>query len=129
MEPVSLLLAALAAGATAAARDTAGAVVKDAYAGLKALLKRKLAAKPMAAAAVDAHASDAATSELVLRAALAEPALTGDVALLDAARQLLAQADPSGEVAARYSIHIEGNVTGMVGTNQGSVTMNFGKGS
>ncbi|WP_158303535.1 hypothetical protein [Microcystis aeruginosa] len=31
MEPISLILAALAAGAVAAAKDTAGTAVKDAY--------------------------------------------------------------------------------------------------
>ncbi len=33
MEPISLILAALAAGAVAAAKDTAGTAVKDAYSG------------------------------------------------------------------------------------------------
>ncbi|MCZ8361568.1 MAG: hypothetical protein O9338_01940 [Microcystis sp. LE19-251.1A] len=41
MEPISLILAALAAGAVAAAKDTAGTAVKDAYEGLKALIKKK----------------------------------------------------------------------------------------
>ena len=41
MEPISLILAALAAGAAAAAKDTAGTAVKDAYEGLKALIKKK----------------------------------------------------------------------------------------
>ena len=40
MEPISLILAALVAGATAATKDTAGAAVKDAYEGLKALIKK-----------------------------------------------------------------------------------------
>lgn len=35
MEPISLILAALAAGAVAAAKDTAGTAVKDAFLGLK----------------------------------------------------------------------------------------------
>ncbi|CCI17590.1 exported hypothetical protein [Microcystis aeruginosa PCC 9807] len=41
MEPISLILAALAAGATGAAKDTAGTAVKDAYESLKALIKKK----------------------------------------------------------------------------------------
>jgi disulfide oxidoreductase YuzD len=45
MEPISLILAALAAGATGAAKDTAGTAVKDAYEGLKALIKKKFAEK------------------------------------------------------------------------------------
>ena len=45
MEPISLILAALVAGVTAAAKDTAGKAVKDAYEGLKSLIKKKFADK------------------------------------------------------------------------------------
>lgn len=41
MEPFSLIFSALVAGATAALKPTAEQVVKDAYAGLKDLIKRK----------------------------------------------------------------------------------------
>ena len=127
MDPISMLLAALAAGAVAAAKDTASAVIKDGYEGLKALLKRKFAAKPLAVAAVDAHAEDAASAEPVLRRALADTAAKDDAELLAAARKLLAAADPEGRIAASYTVNITGNVTGMVSGNQGTVTMNFGK--
>lgn len=127
MDPISTLLAALAAGAIAAAKDTATAAVKDGYEGLKTLLKRRFAAKPMAAAAVDAHAQDAPTAEPVLRKALDETAAAEDAALLAAAQALLAQADVDGRVAASYSVQVSGNVSGLVSGNQGTVTMNFGK--
>ena len=45
MEPISLLVAALAAGANAALRDTASTAVKDAYEGLKGLIARKFGTK------------------------------------------------------------------------------------
>ena len=38
MDPVSLIVTALATGAAAALKDTAGEAVKDAYSGLKSLL-------------------------------------------------------------------------------------------
>jgi hypothetical protein len=41
MEPLSLIFSAIVAGATAALKPTAEQAVKDAYAGLKALIKRK----------------------------------------------------------------------------------------
>jgi hypothetical protein len=45
MEPVTTaILAAIAAGATAGLTDTAKTAIGDAYAGLKALLRRKSAA-------------------------------------------------------------------------------------
>lgn len=45
---MELILAALIAGATAAAKDTAGVAVKDAYEGLKKLIKQKFAANEKA---------------------------------------------------------------------------------
>ncbi|TVP62420.1 MAG: hypothetical protein EA343_10925 [Nodularia sp. (in: Bacteria)] len=41
MEPISLIIAALGAGAIAATKDTAGTAVKDAYHGLKMLIKKR----------------------------------------------------------------------------------------
>lgn len=41
MEPVTIIVAALAAGAAAALKSTAERAIKDAYAGLKALIQRK----------------------------------------------------------------------------------------
>ena len=41
MDPITLILAALAAGATSGLRDTAASAVKDAYSGLKSLIRRR----------------------------------------------------------------------------------------
>jgi hypothetical protein len=41
VDPVSLIVAALAAGAAAGLKEAAAASVKDAYAGVKALIQRK----------------------------------------------------------------------------------------
>jgi hypothetical protein len=41
MDPISAILAALAAGAAAAAKETASSAIKDAYVGLKSLIKKK----------------------------------------------------------------------------------------
>ena len=53
MDPISLIIAALAAGAIAGVKDTAGQAVKDAYTGLKALLRRRFAGNRKAEAALD----------------------------------------------------------------------------
>lgn len=126
MDPVSTILAALAAGAVAATKDTASAVIKDGYEGLKSLLKKKFAAKPIAAAAVDAHASDPPEAEAVLRPALQNARLDDDPDLVEAARRLLAAADPGGQVARRYSVQVGGDVQGLVQGDHAQVTMNFG---
>ena len=41
MDPISILLTAIVSGAAAALKPTAGEVVKDAYEGLKALIKKR----------------------------------------------------------------------------------------
>ncbi|QGZ89938.1 hypothetical protein [Microcystis aeruginosa] len=63
MEPISLILAALAAGATAAAKDTAGTAVKDAYESLKALIKKKFAENTKAQEALKDYEEDTETYE------------------------------------------------------------------
>jgi disulfide oxidoreductase YuzD len=55
---MELILAALIAGATAATKDTAGVAVKDAYEGLKALIKKKFEKDALAQAMVDAKPED-----------------------------------------------------------------------
>jgi hypothetical protein len=44
MDPITLIVTALAAGAALGVTDTASAIVKDAYAGPKAQVKKRLAA-------------------------------------------------------------------------------------
>ena len=53
MEPISLILAALLAGATKSASEVAGGAVKDVYVGLRDALKRKFADKSAAASALN----------------------------------------------------------------------------
>jgi hypothetical protein len=46
MDPVTLIVTALAAGAVLGLKDAASAAVKDAYAGLKALVKKRFVGRP-----------------------------------------------------------------------------------
>lgn len=126
MDPVSAILAALAAGAAAAAKETAGAAIKDAYEGLKSMLKSRLAGGALAGAAVDAHATEPQPAETVLRPALTAAGLDRDEAVLAAAKALLAMADADGKFGSRYKLEISGDVQGVVQGDHASVTMNFG---
>jgi hypothetical protein len=46
MDPITLIVTALAAGAALGVKDAASSAVKDAYAGLKALVGKRLAGRP-----------------------------------------------------------------------------------
>ena len=101
MDPLSLIVAALTAGAAAAAKDTAGAAIKDGYQGLKGLIQRKVAETPAATVVLDEHEKDPDTYDAPLKKKLAEAAADQDAAILQAARALLEQAGaqpPSGPV-------------------------------
>ena len=78
MDPVSAVLAALAAGAMAAARETAGTAIRDAYEGLKSSIKNKLADKALAKTAVDTHATEPQPAEAILRPARNDAAIDQD---------------------------------------------------
>lgn len=112
MDPITTILVALASGAAAAAKDTASQVVKDAYAGLKALVERKLKAKNSnAAAIVDEYEKDAATWEKPMQKSLAETDAASDDAVLEHARRVLQLVQQS---QGKFNVQVGGDVQGQV---------------
>jgi len=90
MDPVTLIVSALLAGAASAAQDTASNVVKDAYSGLKTLLQRRFQGKPAAETALAEAETDPDTWEKPLTKAVAEHGSDEEVlALAQQLRQLL----------------------------------------
>ena len=86
---MELILAALIAGATAAAKDTAGAAVKDAYNGLKALLKKKFEKDALAQAMVDAKPEEIKQAEVLLKNKIVEAGVDKDNEITELAQDLL----------------------------------------
>jgi hypothetical protein len=124
VDPISLIVAALTAGAAAALKDTAGSAVKDAYAGLKTLLRRRFAGDHDAEAAL-AHAEREPEGDLApLKQQLLAAGADRDDALVKAARALLEQADPEGAKAGKYNVTVTGG-QGVVIGDAANVTMNF----
>ena len=119
MEPISLILAALAAGAVAAAKDTAKKGVKDAYEGLKALIKRKFAGNEAAKVVLDEHEKDPETYEVPLKKKLIETGIDKDEEILKAAEEIMKKEDPQGAIAGKYNIHVAGDIKGIVGDISG----------
>jgi len=103
MDPVSVVLAALAAGATAAAKDSASQAVKDAYDGLKALVKKRFEKKkPQAEMALAEYEKDPDTWEKPLQKSLVETGADQDEAIVRQAQQVLKLLNPHQASLGKY---------------------------
>jgi RIP homotypic interaction motif len=108
MEPITLILGALAAGALAGVKDDASNAVKDAYAGLRRLVAARFAGKPAAQLALAEHEVDPDTWQAPLRKALTDTRTDADPAVIAAARQLAELLDQAGAAAGKYTVNLQG---------------------
>jgi hypothetical protein len=127
VDPISLIIAALAAGAIAGTRDAVGQAVKDAYAGLKGLIRRRFAGNREAEAALDQSERQPEADQAQLAQHLQAAGAAGDEELIRAAQILLEKADPAGARAGKYDVHITGG-KGIVVGDAANVTMTFNEG-
>ncbi|MDJ0743564.1 MAG: hypothetical protein QNJ32_09390 [Xenococcaceae cyanobacterium MO_167.B27] len=109
MEPISLIIAALVAGAAKAAGDAA----PDAYNGLKTLIKRKFSGDPKAEMVLEEHETDPETYEAALKKKLAEAGADKDEEIIKAAQELLKQLKPEESKAGKYNVVFQGEVKGI----------------
>jgi hypothetical protein len=108
MDPITLIVTALVAGAALGAQDTVSAMVKDAYAGLKALVKKRLGGGSGAELVLARHEQAPETWQAPLMAELARTGADGDRDLIAAAQALL---DLIGEAEGRtgkYTVDVRG---------------------
>jgi hypothetical protein len=107
MDPVSLIVTALAAGAGQGITDTASAAVKDAYASLKARVRKRLGGGPSAELVLAKHEQAPETWQAPLMAELADSGAGDDRDLIAAAQALL---DLLGETAGhgKYAVDARG---------------------
>ena len=115
MEPISLIIAALVAGAAKAAGDAA----PDAYKGLKVLIKRKFAGEPKAEMVLEEHEKDPETYEAPLKKKLAEAGADRDEEIVKAAQELLKQLKPEDSAAGKFNLKVAGDIKGIVGDISG----------
>jgi hypothetical protein len=106
MDPVTLIVTALAAGAASALQDGASAAVKDAYARLKALLTRRFAGRPSAELVLAEHQAAPQTWEKPLAAELSAAGAEGDADLVAAAQALMSLVDEAGSGAGKYVVTV-----------------------
>jgi hypothetical protein len=110
MDPVSLIVAALIAGAMAGTKEVAGTAIKEAYNGLKDLIKRKFAGNAKAEETLADHEKDPETYEKPLKKVLTQTGADQDQLIIQAAQRLMAQIDPQGTSAGKYTPQFYGSV-------------------
>ncbi len=108
MDPVSLIMAALAAGAAAGAQDTVTQAVKDAYGVRKESVRRRLAGRPAGEVALEQHAQRPEQWERALETELVEADVSGDKTIVGAAQQLMALLDSAGSKSGKYLVDVRG---------------------
>lgn len=125
MEPHTLIVTALVAGATAAFQETASQAAKDTYAGLKALIKKRFAGKPEAEVALTHHEEKPEVWKEPLKDALKQSGADKDSDIVQAAEKLLKLVQPQQVGTGKYNVQI-GEARGVVIGDQSRVEMTFG---
>jgi hypothetical protein len=108
MDPITLIVTALAAGAAAGLKDSASSAVRDGYAGLKALVKDKLRGRPDADVVLARHEEAPETWRAPLEAELLEAGADQDPSLTQAAQALMNLVDEAGARAGKYTVNARG---------------------
>lgn len=89
MDPIAIILAALAGGAAALSKTILSEAGKDLYSNLKARLQKKLTRSPQGQIALAEYEKDPKTWELPLKKSLLQVGAEQDKDILDISRQLL----------------------------------------
>lgn len=108
MDPITLIVTALAAGAVSGITDSASSAVKDAYASLKALVRKRLAGRPDAELVLARHEQAPETWQAPLAAVLGDVGADRDTDLVAAAQALLRLVDAAGAGAGKYTVDVRG---------------------
>jgi hypothetical protein len=113
LDPVTVIVAALVAGAATGATGTAATAIHDAYTALRAALRHRLAGHRQ----LDTVLADPDGNRAELTRMLETSGSAQDETLLAAAQQLLRLADPAGVRAGKYVVDLRDAKGVQVGDN------------
>lgn len=129
MEPISIIISALAAGAIAGAKDTTATIVKDAYQALKTLIKEKFAAegKPDDSTILEQHEKklDSKAFKELLKEELINIGVDKDEIIIKAAQELLKTEKPEESATGKYNTIFQGEVKGIQVGDKNTQTNTF----
>lgn len=115
MDPVTVIVTALTAGAGLGVKDTTSAAVKDTYEGLKALVSRRLARRAGGELVLQRHEQDPQTWDRPLAQELAGAGAGDHWELVAAAQALMRLVDEAGSAAGKYQVLVQGSQGVQVG--------------
>jgi hypothetical protein len=127
MDPVTLIVTALAAGAASALQDGASAAVKDAYGRLRAAVRKRLGGRPDADLVLARHEAAPQTWQAPLAAQLSEARAGDDAGLTADAQALMELLDAAGSQDGKYRVVVSGSQGVQVG-DRNTQTNTFGPG-
>jgi hypothetical protein len=126
MDPITLIVAALAAGAVSGALDTvkdgAKAGITAAYAKVRGLVHKRVAGNPGAELTLAEYEADPKTWEAPLTAKLKQVGAADDADLVAAAKALMELVDQAGARAGKYNVTIKDSKGVQVG--DGNIQVN-----
>lgn len=126
MDPVTLIVTALAAGAASALQDGVSAAVKDAYARVRALVAKRFAGRPAGELVLAQHETAPQTWEAPLAAELAASGAGDDAGLVAAAQALMNLVDAAGSRSGKYTVTVHGSQGVQIGDHN-TQTNTFGQ--
>ena len=126
MEPITLIVSALGAGASAGAidalKDNAKETAKAAYAKLRGLARKRVAGRPNGELVLERHEAAPQKWEAVLTGELTEAGAANDAELVAAAKTLMELIDQAGTKSGKYNVTIKDSRGVQVG--DGNVQVN-----
>jgi hypothetical protein len=121
MDPVTLIVTALAAGAASALQDDAKGAVKTALARLRGLVKKRFKDPANGKYVLEKHASAPEIWQPALRQELTESGAGSDPDLIAAAQELMKLLDAQGTQAGKYSVSAQNSTGVQVGDHNTQV--------
>jgi hypothetical protein len=106
MDPVTLILTALGAGAALGVKETASAAVKDAYDGLKAMVRKRLAGRQNGDLVLAQYEKAPEIWKDPLAAELTATGAGSDADLVSAAQALMHLIDAAGSQTGKYTVKV-----------------------
>jgi hypothetical protein len=109
VDPVTLIVGALAAGALKGTSETATSAIRDAYAALKTALAARFTERQMPTTVLEDHEDDPEAYEKPLAKKIQQAGAADDPRILELAQTLVQLTAHEGARAGRYTVDVRGS--------------------